>query len=199
LVSGVPHAQTPVNFIGAGFVLWSKNLMDKFAVNDDDRDHFYMEMALREAGDAADAGEIPVGAVVVYDGEVIARAYNRREELQNPMAHAEVLALQAAASHLKSWRLEECSLYVTLEPCLMCVGAILQARISRLIFGCLDPKAGAVESLYRLCDDSRLNHTLPVTRGVMENECSRIVREFFSRIREEKRGGRTSGEVAEPG
>jgi tRNA(adenine34) deaminase len=161
--------------------------MGKFAVNDDDRDHFYMEMALREAGEAADAGEIPVGAVVVYDGEVIARAYNRREELQNPIAHAEVSALQAAASHLKSWRLEECSLYVTLEPCLMCVGAILQARISRLIFGCLDPKAGAVESLYRLCDDSRLNHTLPVTRGIMENECSRILSGFFGRLRSTKR------------
>ena len=161
--------------------------MDKFAVNDDDRDRFYMEMALREAGEAADAGEIPVGAVVVYDGEVIARAHNRREESQNPTAHAEVLALQIAAAHLKSWRLEECSLYATLEPCLMCVGAILQARISRLIFGCLDPKAGAVKSLYRLCDDSRLNHTLPVTRGIMENECGSILSEFFSRLRKEKR------------
>ena len=161
--------------------------MDKFAVSDDDRDRFYMEMALREAGEASDAGEIPVGAVVVYDGEVIARAHNRREESQNPTAHAEVLALQIAAAHLKSWRLEECSLYATLEPCLMCVGAILQARISRLIFGCLDPKAGAVESLYRLCDDSRLNHTLPVTRGIMENECGSILSEFFSRLRKEKR------------
>ena len=160
--------------------------MDKFATNDDDRDRFYMAMALREAGDAADAGEIPVGAVVVYDGEVIARAYNRREELQNPMAHAEVLALQAAASHLKSWRLEECSLYVTLEPCPMCVGAILQARIARLIFGCLDPKAGAVESLYRLCDDSRLNHTLPVTGGVLQRECGAILSEFFSELRKKK-------------
>ena len=161
--------------------------MEKFTTNDSGRDRVYMEAALREARDAADAGEIPVGAVVVCGGEVIARAHNRRQELQNPMAHAEVLALQAAASRLKSWRLEECSLYVTLEPCIMCVGAILQARISRLIFGCLDPKAGAVESLYRLCDDSRLNHTLPVTRGVMENECGSILSEFFSRLREEKR------------
>jgi tRNA(adenine34) deaminase len=146
-------------------------------------DRVYMELALSEAREAVEAGEIPVGAVVVRNGEVIARGRNRREELQSPVAHAEVLALQAAASHLKSWRLEECSLYVTLEPCLMCVGAILQARISRLIFGCLDPKAGAVESLYRLCDDSRLNHTLPVTHGIMENECSRILSEFFGRLR----------------
>ena len=162
--------------------------MEKFTTNDAGRARvYYMEAALREARDAAEAGEIPVGAVVVCGGEVIARAHNRRQELQNPTAHAEVSALQAAASHLKSWRLEECSLYVTLEPCIMCVGAILQARISRLIFGCLDPKAGAVESLYRLCDDSRLNHTLPVTRGVMENECSSLLSEFFSRLREEKR------------
>jgi tRNA(adenine34) deaminase len=152
-----------------------------------DADRVYMELALIEARQAAQAGEIPVGAIVVYHEDVIARAYNRREEMQNPAAHAEVLALQAAASHLKSWRLDECSLYVTLEPCVMCAGAILQARISRLIFGCLDPKAGAVESLYRLCDDSRLNHTLPVTRGIMENECSRILSEFFGRLRSTKR------------
>ena len=152
-----------------------------------DRDRFYMNLALSEAGKAADAGEVPVGAVLVCDGEAIALAHNRREELQNPVAHAEALALQAASFHLKSWRLEDCSLYVTLEPCVMCVGAILQARIARLVFGCLDPKAGAVESLYRLCEDSRLNHTLPVTRGVLENECSSILSEFFRHLREGNR------------
>jgi tRNA(adenine34) deaminase len=146
-------------------------------------DRVYMELALSEAREAAEAGEIPVGAVVVRNGEVIARAHNRREELQSPVAHAEVLALQAASAHRNSWRLDECELYVTLEPCVMCAGAILQARVARLIFGCLDSKAGAVESLYRLCDDSRLNHTLPVTCGVMENECSRILSEFFGRLR----------------
>ncbi|MGH7765869.1 MAG: tRNA adenosine(34) deaminase TadA [Candidatus Binatia bacterium] len=160
--------------------------MDEVVHNVDDRDRFYMELAFNEAREAAAAGEIPVGAVVVCDGEVIARAHNRREESQNPMAHAEVLALQAASLHLKSWRLGDCSLYVTLEPCVMCVGAILQARIARLVFGCLDPKAGAVESLYRLCQDSRLNHTLPVTRGVIESECGAILSEFFAELRERK-------------
>jgi tRNA(adenine34) deaminase len=146
----------------------------------------YMDLALGEARLAAAAGEIPVGAVVVHGGKVIARDHNRREALHDPTAHAEVLALQAASARLKSWRLEDCALYVTLEPCLMCVGAILQARVSRLIFGCRDPKAGAVESLYRLCDDSRLNHTLPVTRGVMENDCSNILSEFFADLRKKK-------------
>lgn len=160
--------------------------MKKIEPNADASDLFYMDLALVEARKAAAAGEIPVGALVVCDGEVIARAHNRREELQNPMAHAEALALQAASSHLKSWRLEDCSLYVTLEPCVMCVGAILQARVARLVFACLDPKAGAVESLYRLCEDSRLNHTLPVTRGVMNNECSAILSEFFADLRRKK-------------
>ena len=177
------------NIIGNSSMLGSKNPMDEIMQNAADRDRFYMDLALSEAREAAAAGEIPVGAVMVCDGEAIARAHNRREELQNPTAHAEVLALQAASSHLKSWRLEDCSLYVTLEPCIMCVGAILQARVSRLVFGCLDPKAGAVESLYRLCEDSRLNHTLPVTRGVMENECSAILSEFFARLRAAKRVG----------
>ncbi|HEX9444665.1 MAG TPA: nucleoside deaminase, partial [Candidatus Binatia bacterium] len=104
-------------------------------------DRFYMELALREAREAAAAGEIPVGAVVVYEGEVIARARNRREELQDPMAHAEALALQAASARRNSWRLEGCSLYATLEPCVMCAGAVLQARVARLVYGCLDPKA----------------------------------------------------------
>jgi tRNA(adenine34) deaminase len=149
-------------------------------------DCVYMEWALREAREAAEAGEIPVGAVVVYNGETIASGHNRREELQDPMAHAEVLALQAASAHRNTWRLDECSLYVTLEPCVMCVGAILQARVSRLVFGCLDPKGGAVESLYRLCEDSRLNHSLPVTRGVLESECSEILSEFFAELRNKK-------------
>jgi tRNA(adenine34) deaminase len=163
-----------------------KNTMGEIVQNGADRDRFYMALALNEAREAAAAGEIPVGAVVVCGDKVIARGHNRREALQDPTAHAEVLALQTASSYLKSWRLEDCALYVTLEPCIMCVGAILQARIARLVFGCLDPKAGAVESLYRLCDDSRLNHTLPVSRGVMESECSRILSEFFADLRKKK-------------
>lgn len=160
--------------------------MNNISHEDDAADRFYMELALGEARRAAEAGEIPVGAVVVCNGEVITRAHNRREELQSPMAHAEVLALEAAAADRKSWRLDECSLYVTLEPCLMCVGAILQARVSRLVFGCLDPKGGAVESLYRLCEDPRLNHRLPVTSGVLDSECGAILSGFFADLRKNK-------------
>ena len=159
-------------------------------------DEFYMELALAEAKGAAAKGEVPVGAVVVWQQEVIGRGCNRREERQNALCHAEVLAIEAASSRLQSWRLTDCDIYVTLEPCIMCVGAILQARMRRLVFGCLDPKAGAVESLYRLCDDERLNHQLPATGGVMATDCAFLLADFFRRLRHQKnmfkqrRGGR---------
>ena len=157
--------------------------MENFYSETAPEDSHYMEFALEEAAKAAEKEEIPVGAVVVWEGKVVGRGHNQREELQSPMAHAEILALQEASSRLRSWRLHECILYVTLEPCIMCVGAILQARISRLVFGCLDPKGGAVESLYRLCEDPRLNHHPAVTRGVLEGECGQILTEFFGRLR----------------
>jgi tRNA(adenine34) deaminase len=149
-------------------------------------DESYMRVALDEARAAAAAGEIPVGAIVVANDAVLARAHNLREERQSALAHAEILAIETASARLKSWRLEECTIYVTLEPCIMCVGAILQARIARLVFGCLDPKAGAVESLYRLCEDTRLNHRLPVTGGILTEDCSRILSDFFSDLRKGK-------------
>ncbi|HEY1267611.1 MAG TPA: nucleoside deaminase [Candidatus Binatia bacterium] len=145
-----------------------------------------MRLALDEARAAAAAGEIPVGAVVVANDIVLARAHNVREARQSALAHAEILAIEAGSARLKSWRLEGCTIYVTLEPCIMCVGAILQARIARLVFGCLDPKAGAVESLYRLCEDARLNHRLPVAGGVLGQECSRILSDFFADLRRRK-------------
>lgn len=157
--------------------------MNKFYSAGAPEERFYMELALEEAAIAAEKGEIPVGAVVVCQGAVIARAHNRREELQSPTAHAEILALEGSSKLIGGWRLHDCTLYVTLEPCIMCVGAILQARISRLVFGCLDPKGGAVESLYRLCEDPRLNHHPAVTRGVLEGECGQILTEFFGRLR----------------
>ncbi len=172
--------------------------MDNFQSAQEIEDRFYMSLALEEAGKAAAKEEIPVGAVIVREKKVVGRAYNRREESQNPISHAEILALQDASLHLNSWRRHECSLYVTLEPCVMCVGGILQARISRLIFGCLDPKGGAVESLYRLCEDSRLNHQLTVTRGVLKINCAEILEKFFTRLRNNKRDI-NSGEVAESG
>lgn len=149
--------------------------------------HQFMKLALAAAQEASNREEVPVGAVVVSAGEVISTGYNRREERQSPLAHAEIIAIEGAARHFGSWRLSECDLYVTLEPCIMCVGAILQARMRRLIFGCLDPKAGAIESLYRLCDDQRLNHQLPATGGVLASEAAALLAEFFQNLRARKR------------
>jgi len=162
-------------------------IMERNVSHTDAVDRTFMRMALQQAARALEKQEVPVGAIVVYEGTVIGSGHNRRETRQDPIAHAEIQALQETSARLKSWRLEDCTLYVTLEPCIMCVGAILQARIPRLVFGCLDPKGGAVESLYRLCEDPRLNHQVVVTRGIMEKECAKILEEFFARLREKKR------------
>ena len=147
----------------------------------------FMQLALAAAREAGSRGEVPVGAVIVSAGEVIGTGYNCREELRSPLGHAEIVAIQASASHVGGWRLNQCEIYVTLEPCIMCVGAILQARMRRLVFGCLDRKAGAVESLYRLCEDQRLNHQLPVTGDVLASDSAAILGEFFQRLRRQKR------------
>lgn len=151
-----------------------------------------MGLAMVEARRAAAQGEVPVGAVIVQGRVVVGQGYNRREELNSPLAHAEILAIDGAARHLGSWRLSECDIYVTLEPCIMCVGAILQARMKRLIFGCLDPKAGAVESLYRLCDDTRLNHRMPVTGRILEHESAGLLEGFFLELRKSKRNSKNA-------
>jgi tRNA(adenine34) deaminase len=156
------------------------------------RDVFYMELALAEAKAAALRGEVPVGAVVVSGERVVGRGFNRREERQSPLSHAEMLAIEEAAGSLRSWRLSECEIYVTLEPCVMCVGAILQARMQRLVFGCSDAKAGAVESLYKLCEDERLNHRLPVRGGVLADQCTVLLEDFFSELRTRKKQNRTA-------
>ena len=150
-------------------------------------DDQYMRLALAAAEKAAARDEVPVGAVIVSARQVIATGYNCREEQQNPLGHAEMMAIQQAASRIGTWRLDECDIYVTLEPCLMCTGAILQARFHRLVFGCLDAKAGAVESLYRLCEDQRLNHQLPWTGGVLAQESAALLADFFARLRSGKR------------
>ena len=147
----------------------------------------YMTLALSAARHAAERGEVPVGAVIVCGGEIVGTGYNCREEQQDPAGHAEMMAIQHASRRLQTWRLEDCDMFVTLEPCVMCAGAILQARLRRLIFGCLDPKAGAVESLYRLCEDQRLNHQLPVTGGVLAQESAALLAEFFAQLRIKKR------------
>jgi tRNA(adenine34) deaminase len=139
----------------------------------------WMRMALEEARIAAEEDEVPVGAIVVAAGRVVASAHNQREQLADPTAHAEMIALTQAAAALGSWRLERCTLYVTLEPCPMCAGAILQARVPVVVWGAADPKAGAVASLYRLFEDPRLNHRVDHVGGVMADECGRILTEFF--------------------
>jgi tRNA(adenine34) deaminase len=139
-----------------------------------------MRIALDEARVAVAHNDVPIGCVVARDGEVLARARNRRELDRDPTAHAEILALRAAADQLGTWRLEGCSIYVTLEPCAMCAGAMVLARIDRLVYGATDPKAGAVRSLYNVADDARLNHRIEVTAGVLEEECGAVLREFFA-------------------
>ncbi len=142
-----------------------------------------MAIALAEARAALVHGDVPVGAVVVRNGEVIARAHNERERRNDPTAHAEVLALQAAAAVVGSWRLDDCTLVVTLEPCVMCAGALLNARIGRLVYGAADLKGGATASLYNVCADPRLNHNPPVTHGVRAAESTALLTEFFAERR----------------
>ncbi len=143
-------------------------------------DDFYMSAALAAAREGLAAGEVPVGAVVVGEGgKILARAFNQPIALHDPTAHAEVLALRQAAALVGNYRLPGVSLYVTMEPCLMCVGALIAARVGRLVFGAADPKAGACVSLYRLPEDGRLNHRMEVTGGVREAECRELVQEFF--------------------
>lgn len=146
-------------------------------------DSTFMSLALHEARAAEEHGDVPIGAVVVRDGVVIARRHNERELTGDPTAHAEVLALRDAATVVGHWRLLDCTLYVTLEPCVMCAGALVNARIGRVVFGATDPKAGAVRSLYEVCGDERLNHRPPVRHGVLADECGRVLKEFFGRRR----------------
>jgi tRNA(adenine34) deaminase len=148
-------------------------------------DEHFLRQALVEAQRAFEAGEVPVGAVVVLEGKVIGRGHNRREALNDPTAHAEVLAITAASNSLEDWRLEGCSLYVTKEPCPMCAGAIVNSRLQRLVFGVWDEQAGCAGSLYQLCRDPRFNHQLEVKGGVMEEECRGLLQEFFRRKREQ--------------
>ena len=148
--------------------------------DDQAADDEYMRLALREAEAALAEDEVPVGAVVVHGGRVIASAHNQREQLRDPTAHAEMIAITQAAEALASWRLEGATLYVTLEPCVMCAGAIVLARLPRVVYGAADPKAGAVTTLYRLLDDPRLNHRAAVTAGVLAEPCGAILSRFFA-------------------
>ncbi|KGR78112.1 adenosine deaminase [Ureibacillus sinduriensis BLB-1 = JCM 15800] len=152
-----------------------------------ERDRKYMLEALKEAKKAQALGEVPIGAVVVYQDEIIGRAHNLRETSQNAVTHAELMAIQQACREIGSWRLEETTMYVTLEPCPMCAGAILQSRIPRVVYGARDIKAGCVDSLYRLLNDSRFNHECEVTEGVLAEECGEMLTSFFRAIRDRKK------------
>lgn len=146
-----------------------------------------MQKAIAEAGKAQAKDEVPIGCVIVRDGKVVARGHNLRESAQDPSAHAELIAIRKAARKLGSWRLLETTLYVTLEPCLMCMGAIILARIPTIVFGCFDPKGGAAGSLYDLSTDSRLNHSVQIVSPILENECSTLLSSFFSGLRQRKK------------
>ena len=143
----------------------------------------WMKQALREAEKAFEEDEVPVGAVVVHEGKIIGRGYNQIEKLQDPTAHAEMIALTAAANHLNSRRLEDCTMYVTLEPCPMCAGALVLSRVPTLVFGAYDPKAGACGTLMNIPQDKRLNHTVHVIPGICDRESEELLKGFFGRIR----------------
>ncbi|WP_342557236.1 tRNA adenosine(34) deaminase TadA [Lysinibacillus sp. FSL P4-0201] len=152
-----------------------------------DTDRLFMKQALEEAQQAALLGEVPIGAVLVYEGKIIARAHNLRETTQNATTHAELLVIQEACKKIGSWRLEDTTLYVTLEPCPMCAGAILQSRVPRVVYGARDQKAGCVDSLYQLLNDERFNHECDVTEGILAEECGQILTDFFKALRDRKK------------
>jgi tRNA(adenine34) deaminase len=156
-------------------------------MSNNEQDQRFMRVAIDQAEIARENGDVPVGAVIVHEGRLIAKAYNQREQLNDPTAHAEIIALTQAAEAVGNWHLDDCTIYVTLEPCAMCAGALVLARMDRLVYGCQDPKAGACGSLYNIVQDERLNHRLEVTSGVMEDECRRQLQEFFAHRRQENK------------
>ena len=146
-------------------------------------DAYFMKEALKEAKKAALKGEVPIGAVIVKENKIIARGHNLRETTADPLAHAEIIAIKKASIKLRSWRILNATIYVTLEPCIMCMGALIQARVPRLVFGCHDPKGGAAGTLYDLSNDRRLNHRIKLAAGVMAADCEKMLKDFFKGLR----------------
>ena len=144
----------------------------------------YMREALKQAKKASSLGEVPIGCVIVYQGKIIGRGYNRRNTDKNTLAHAEITAIKKASKYIGDWRLEECTIYITLEPCQMCAGAIIQARIPEVVMGCMNPKAGCGGSILNILEMPQFNHQALVTRGVLEQECAEILKDFFAGLRE---------------
>ncbi|QTN01227.1 tRNA-specific adenosine deaminase [Sediminibacillus dalangtanensis] len=155
-------------------------------------DQYYMELAIMEAKKAEQLGEVPIGAVIVHEEQVIATSFNLRESLQTTASHAELIAIDKANEVIGSWRLEDCTLYVTLEPCPMCAGAIIQSRIPRVVFGAYDPKAGCAGTLMNLLEDDRFNHVADVRGGVLEEACGRLLTDFFRNLRQQRKQNRGS-------
>lgn len=147
----------------------------------------FMKEALKEAKKAGDILEVPIGCVIEYQGAIIGRGYNQRNTKKSTLAHAEILAIEEATAYMDDWRLEECTMYVTVEPCPMCAGAILQSRMTNLVIGTMNTKAGCVGSIYNLLDDQRFNHTVNVVRGILEEECGSVMSEFFRNLRAKKK------------
>ena len=143
----------------------------------------YMREALKQAKKAYSLGEVPIGCVIVHEGKIIGRGYNRRNTDKNTLSHAEITAIKKASKVIGDWRLEECTIYVTLEPCQMCAGAIVQARIPRVVIGCMNPKAGCAGSILNVLEMPEFNHQVTVTRGIMEQECSEMLKTFFAELR----------------
>ena len=150
-------------------------------------DEKYMNKAIAQAKKAAANGDVPIGCVIVYEDRIIARGYNKRNLKKTTLAHAELLAIEKASKVLGDWRLEECTMYVTLEPCQMCAGAIVQARISRVVIGCMNAKAGCAGSIYNLLEEPRFNHQVEITRDVCKEECSKMMSDFFRELRKKKK------------
>ena len=143
----------------------------------------YMKEAIRQAKKAAAVGDVPIGCVIVHEDKIIARAYNQRNKKKTTLAHAELLAIQKASKKLEDWRLEECTMYITLEPCQMCAGAIVQARIPKVVIGAMNPKAGCAGSILNILEMPQFNHQVKVTRGILEVECSQMLKTFFEELR----------------
>jgi len=154
---------------------------------DQTKDEYFMKEAIKEAKKAEELKEVPIGAVIVIGDKIISQAHNLRESRQNAVAHAELLAIDQACREMESWRLEEATLYVTLEPCPMCSGAIILSRVKRVVYGAADPKGGCAGTFMNLLQDERFNHQSEVTRGVLENECSQLLSDFFRGIRARKK------------
>ncbi len=158
--------------------------MDDFTIDTHEK---YMKEAIKQAKKAEANKDVPIGCVIVHEGKIIARGYNRRNLDKTTLAHAEILAIKKASKYLGDWRLEDCTLYVTLEPCQMCAGAIVQARIPHVVIGCMNPKAGCAGSILNLLDIKEFNHQVEITKGILEEECSTMMKSFFAWLRESKK------------